>query len=458
MTNKYKIIELIKSFSSIERKELVQYLQINHSKSKIQDLIIFIIEDKKIESNQSLFQILYPKDVYNDIRIRKLYSRTKLVLIEFTSYIQSKSELSELSSYKYLSKKSNQGIIYELNKKIKTSTELDLNSNKYQFELDFSLSIMDEILLKDNRAQEPKYQDAHYALDAYYLIEKLKLSCSSLSYTKISGNEYDIKLIEELEPYLAQYNLQEKTMLYLFYHLYLMIKYQSSIEFEIIFQYLSTNTIHDNEDFKEILTQSINFCIQLLNRGNRDILPKLFRLYQLQIESKNIYILDKILPTSYKNISNLALQIKEYQWVNQFIESHKVKIKSAHPEEDYQFVKARYYYETEKYKECIQLIAISRPQDLLNNLSMRVLQCKAYYEMDEYEMIDLTIHNASLYLHRHKSKTYQYSLFKNFFKLLKKILQSSHTIKGTAKLSQELIETKLVAERPWLTKLIHTEM
>jgi hypothetical protein len=115
---------------------------------------------------------------------------------------------------------------------------------------------------------------------------------------------------------------------------------------------------------------------------------------------------------------------------------------------------AKYYFETEDYEKCIQLITIARPLDILDNLLLRVLLCKAYYELDDYEMIDNSIHNAKLYLLRHKSKAYQYLIFKNFFLMLRKIMKTSHTKLGKVKLYNELKETKSLAERKWLEGLI----
>jgi hypothetical protein len=97
---------------------------------------------------------------------------------------------------------------------------------------------------------------------------------------------------------------------------------------------------------------------------------------------------------------------------------------------------------------------LSKPQDLLNNLSMRVLLCKAHFENDEWELVDSTLQNAKIFLLRHKSKAYQLQIYKNFFKLLHSIIHSKQTKTDIAKLNILISETHPAAEKAWLMEKV----
>ena len=250
-------------------------------------------------------------------------------------------------------------------------------------------------------------------------------------------------------------DLRTKPLLYLYFHTYKMIKENSEAYFLVVFEYLQSIEIPEHSDYREILLTLLSFSIQRLNKGNMDERYRIFDLYQLQLNSRNIYIQNKLPSNTYKNVVNLALSIQKYEWTYQFIHSEKENLLSAHPLEDFHLVMAKYYYETKEDENCIQLITIARPLDILDNLLLRLLQCKAYYELDEYEMIDTTIHNANLYLLRHKSIAYQYLIFKNFFKQLGRIMKTSHTKKGSQKLITEINDTKALAEKKWLLEIVN---
>lgn len=451
MSNKNDLKGFISSFSTRDRTRFERFLALEYADSVFIDLFSLLSKSNQNLTNQAIFQHLYPSETYRDDRIRLLLSRAKKIIL---TYVQenSKSSTEKLEDGHLQLKKINQK---NWTAQIEKQLSSELSSYGYYLKYEQASLNSEAIIEKGDRTVEPQLQEAHNRLDDYYFIEKLKLACNSQNYANMSGYKYHLLFLESVIDFLETYDMREKSLLYLYFHTYKMIREQNETFFHLIYDYLKDFEIPEHNDYREILLTLINFSIQRLNRGDMKQREYLFQIYQWQISSKNIYIHQKLPANTYKNIINLALHIKEYAWAFNFIESEKDKLLSVHPLEDYQLVMAKYYYETEDYEKCIQLITIARPLDVFDNLLLRVLQCKAYYELDEYEMIDNTIHNAKLYLLRHKSKAYQYLIFKNFFLILKKILQSSQTKRGTEKIKADISQIKQLAERAWLLRLIN---
>lgn len=450
MSNKEKILKIIVSLSSKERTRFLKYLDLEYGGSVFITYFHLIFKYKQNLTNQIIFQHLYPTENYRDDRIRLLLSRAMKVILGYLE-LSSKSKIEKLeTSHRQLKSLKTT----EFKNKITTQLNTDITSYGYEVNFEMAAELSESIISEGNRAIEPKLQETHNSLDEYYFIEKLKLACNAQNYSNMSGHNYNLGFLDSVILYLENYSMKDKPLLFLYFHTYKMIKEASESHFLIVYDFLKSISIPEHNDYREILLTMLNFSIQRLNRGNMDERYRIFQLYQWQIQSNNIYIYQKLPSNTYKNVVNLALNIKEFDWTLQFIESEKNKLISAHPIEDYQLVMAKYYYETGNYEDCIQLITMARPLDILDNLLLRVLQCKAYYELDNYEMIDNSIHNAKLYLLRHKSKAYQYLIFKNFFSILKKILQSSQTLKSKEKLKKELDNMKLVAEKKWLMELV----
>lgn len=408
----------------------------------------FLSKDKK--SKAEIFEILYPKEVYKDARLRLVFFRARKIVLDFIAQ-SSKTELDNFAkTHRYLQTKKADSLSNKLIKQNVDRLDLSQHSYNYQLELDIANTESESIIAKGNRSIEPKLEASHRALDNYYFVEKLKLACNTANYSRLSGYVYDLKFLDPVISFLTSEDLGCQPLLYLYFHTYQMIVSQSEAEFESVFSYLQTNTIFENEDYREILISCLNFCIQKINRGQHEYAIKTLDVYKLMLRSKNIYVENKLPSNTYKNIAILGLRLKQYEWTLQFIEIEKTKLQSKYPTEDYQLVKARYHYELEEYDKCIQLILQSRPTDILDSLQFRVLQCKAYYELDDYEQLDNALQNAKIFLLRHKSKAYQLRIYANFFKALYKLLHYNYSKKSELSLSKAIVETQPIAEKQWL--------
>jgi len=78
----------------------------------------------------------------------------------------------------------------------------------------------------------------------------------------------------------------------------------------------------------------------------------------------------------------------------------------------------------------MRLIALSEPNDFLNNITSRVLLLKCYYETDDCNALDNSLENFIIYLLRHKNKGYHYVFHNNFIKYLKQIMKAAFLIKA----------------------------
>lgn len=450
-----KNIEFIHStLHHLPKKEIKQLLVAVKSSNLLHSGFDFLIKNKEIPADTALFSAIYGAKNFSDANYRKTIQRLKDRLESFIthrSFHNTKRDQHLLIALDKLGQKdwlldTSQDLLLELD-------TWDITRLDAQWHL--SIQTTENITKKGDRNLEPKLQASSDALDDLYLYRKLKLACSALTFSSMNDYGYDLGFLEQIEAYAQSKINQDKPLLYLFYLAYQTIKWRSEDAYQTAISFLKSSAIPRHADLVSLFAIFNNFCIYQINQGQRAYLRDLHEVYKLQISSENIYDdRGELDHNVYKNIVTISLHLKEFDWVKNYIETERSKLAAQNREEHYQFAKARYLFEVQDYPACAQLLMLSKPQDLLNNLSMRVLLCKAHFENDEWELVDSTIQNAKIFLLRHKSKAYQLQIYKNFFKLVHSIIHSKQTKTDIAKLNTLITETNPAAEKAWLIEKV----
>lgn len=445
-----QIKTILLTFSSRERKQCMRYISAQSNSSHALKIVHCFDMYREKTDKALLHNAIYDKSPYHDVNFRKALSNFKPLLDAFIIDQANSINAKKVRALQSLKSKGEEHI-YEIAKKTMLPKDIEIEKINIDLELLHSMDMMEAIERKNIRTAEPNLQAVLNALDQRYLLDKLKITCSALNFALINAHHYEWGLLDNLDDYLKQNIDLSQPIIYLYYHTYLFLKENANDSFEKVFDYLSTNKIVRSEESIHLFTMGINYCIRLINKGDRTRLKTLFVLYQKQIESGCVYdSFNKISPHTFKNTLNLALNLKEFDWVQTFIESNKAHLPQASQEEDYLFAKARLNYELKHYRECVHLMMQSKAIDPLNNLSMRVLQIKALYMLDDLEGVDANIQNAKLYLLRLKNKAYQMAIYKNFFLVMQKIIRTPSFTKEFVEKIQREMEAKQIAEKPWI--------
>jgi hypothetical protein len=91
---------------------------------------------------------------------------------------------------------------------------------------------------------------------------------------------------------------------------------------------------------------------------------------------------------------------------------------------------------------------------MLENFDARRMMLRMYYELGEIQALDSLLDSFDIYLRRHKEGGYHREMYRNFVRFLKKMISPALLRRGDKeKLTAEIRETELLAEREWLLSL-----
>jgi hypothetical protein len=322
---------------------------------------------------------------------------------------------------------------------------------------------------ENNTRRENLYlPETIYALDVYYLIERLDLGLKAIiqnQYIPFDANN-SIKNALNFVIELAKHpTYQQNTLIQL---------YLQAIE-------LQTNQNCENTDyflqtFTTLIEQNINilhikhlvlfcsiaraYCTKQYNNGRNEFLVPLFELHTRQLDMGVLYLEGKIRASTMQNIIINAVKLKKYDFVQQFLENHKDKIiGTSLPDLIWQYNFAFYHFEIGQYKMAYDnLPNYLDLEDTYYILAARRLEIKILYHTEENSRYD-TLGNKldafkNFLFESNKNKRISENIFNmnnDFVDLLKQIrgtIGKDHA--RIERLKEKYHITPSIAEREWL--------
>jgi hypothetical protein len=206
-----------------------------------------------------------------------------------------------------------------------------------------------------------------------------------------------------------------------------------------------------------IYSEAMNYCIRKVNKGNFNFLKELFTLYKDLLRNELIFTEDKLSPWDFKNITNCALRLKEYEWTEWFINTYQDKLPEAFRNNAVTFNLAQLYYYQHRYEEVIEKLKDVEFDDFSYNLTSKTMLIATYYELDEIEPLFSLLESFRTYLNRHKeipAQRRQYYL--NTIRVVKRL---SRVTPGDEKIMTKVkteFETKksAIAMEAWIEEKI----
>lgn len=177
----------------------------------------------------------------------------------------------------------------------------------------------------------------------------------------------------------------------------------------------------------ELYTSAMNFAARKLNEGHLEFLSYVFGLYQEMLRRKFIIDEGKISPWHYKNIVNVGLRLKEFVWVNEFMESWKHNLSRDYKENVIHFTQGmvKYYKGEFKVAERHFNHVLDDYKDVFYGLNARGYLLQIYFETGNGLGMESLSHSFRMFLDRNKEiseqKQQQYIAFINHLRKLTNI-------------------------------------
>lgn len=462
-----RLVEIFLHLSKKERKELGKFVQSPFHNQREDVIVLYQYLNKWVQTSrkksitkQLVFPAIFPKEKYNEKKIRYtmsfLYQAIKSFLAykEFTNNkIKEQTELIKVFRKKGLER------LFEQEFRVAQNmiTQQPIRNQQYHLQ---NYQLQQEryrFTMQQTRGEVLGLEELSSELDQFYIAHKLKQSADALTHQALHQSNFQPELLEEILPFIQKNNFLKSPAIAVYYNCLKMLTEPESLPY---FQELRTlmkqyDTAFFSRELQDIYTFALNYCIKRLNAREDFFHRKALNLYQEGL-LKQLFIENGTLSRfNYKNIVALGLGLNELPWTEQFIEDYKFYLDEKHRKSTYEFNLAMLHFKKKNYSDAMVLLQQVGTDDILNNLNARRMLVRIYYAQGSYEALYSLLDSFQNYIYRRKELGYHRDFYLNFVKFTRRLLQlKSYNREQVESLRREIEETKIVAEKVWLLECL----
>jgi hypothetical protein len=207
-------------------------------------------------------------------------------------------------------------------------------------------------------------------------------------------------------------------------------------------------------ELREIYLLAINYCVGRFNAGDADYAGRAFILFKKGFEDNILLENGLVSRFSFGNAIAFALRLKEYAWVESFIEKFQQNIEEKFRNSVVHFNRSRLYFEKGDYNQAQLLLTQFEYDDMLLNIIAKTMLLKIYYEQDALDAFESLLESMRIYLQRKEALDQnRKTAYKNLISLMKKLLHLNPYSKTQTERLRALVEsTNPLMEREWLLR------
>lgn len=309
---------------------------------------------------------------------------------------------------------------------------------------------------------EDLFKDSYDNLTHYYLGSLLREYRYLLHRNEIKLTEFRSDFLEHILDYLSerdnQYILNPVINVHL-NEIYL-LKNKSEKNF-----YILKNVLKDSEDKLSIGDRfSLHnilqvFCINKAFKGEKKFAQERMELYKIVLDQKLYSPVsgDYFEDTMFANIVNLGLTLKEYTWVENFIEEFSSMLSSVNKNTLLNYSCAKLNFEQHNFNESLKhLSSITNIKHWELKFPVRTLTLMTLYELGMMTQVFYNIDSFRHFLTKSKPILIpdRYERFSNFLKSFTKLSRLKEKMNNAEfkKLGEEVRNNTNTLERNWFLK------
>jgi hypothetical protein len=436
-----QLILILSSLSKKENRELRKWLvsPIHNQRSDVVQLYEYLTSGNRLEDDKSLekeriYRKLYPKEAYDDARMRQVIHFLQESTEEYLIYAKGQEDnlLSQINLVKSFRERKLEKLYDKAMKRLEQNFLEFPYRNEDYLDKAYWLEKEKSEQISEKRSQVSNYQEMSDQAEISFITRKLKLACVMLSHQKIYKTNYNLGLLEGVLQYLqVQPALLQQPSIKLYYHFYNLFKFpDEEFHFFEIKQVLSSSEhLFDPLERKDIYLMIINYCISRMNIGFKVFVREAFEFYRKAIESRIIIENGILNHLAFRNIVAIGTTLKEFDWVSQFIEVYQQYLSPEYRENFVKFALARLYFEQGDYDRAQDLLIQFDIDDILINLTAKTMLIRLYYEKDEFTALEFLLDSMRTYINRKKMLAYHKMSFKELISASKRLIKIQYNDK-----------------------------
>ena len=411
---------------------------------------------------RTVFKAIFSNKPYIEKKIRYTISFLYQLVKDFLAYQEFTSDKvnQQILLLKSLRKKNVKRLFEQELKVVQNNLKKQhLRNQEYHFKCYLLEEEKYTFALLNSRGSNKGLQESSNYLNLYFIANTLRQETHGLTQKALGKSDFSSNFSQAIKSFLEKNESLDSPAIVIYYQLIKILTEKDSLTY---FQNLRTLISEKGHHFpphelREIYIFALNYCIKKLNARESSFYQETFNLYKQGIQQK-VFLENGILSRfNYKNIVALGLGLGEFQWVENFIESHKIYLEKKYRESSYCLNLAMVHYRKENYSEAMTLLQNVRTDDILDNLSARRMLARIYYDQQEFDALYSLLDSFQNYIYRKRDIGYQKELYLNFIKFTRKLLQKEgYSPTQLQALKTEIENTKNVAEKIWLLEKLTT--
>ncbi len=292
-----------------------------------------------------------------------------------------------------------------------------------------------------------------FELSAHYMAAILRQACMALSQQQLQATDLALPLLPAILKEIEQDNYSDSPAVRIYYHAFQALKdLENHADFLALQQLIQSHwEKFPPTEMRDIYLIAINYCIKRLNRGDREFVQTALDLYKQGLDNHVLLEDGYLSGFDYKNTLRLGLALKEYDWVEQFMEKYTPYLPPKERDNIYQYNLAFFYFNKPDYDKAMELLRQVEFSDVFNNLDARRMLLRMYYELGEFDALDSLLDSFKVYIHRQKNIGYHRINYLNLIRFVQRMLKSNlNNQQVKSQLRSKVEATAAVAEKDWL--------
>lgn len=414
-------------------------------------------------TEKGIWAKVFPGEAFNKSKLAQYLTKLgKLIelFIQIRGAMGSNFALDDLSAKYFYSKKSS--YFFEKNHK---DFQKKFKKHNPKVPADYlayyNMEVNDHnhhVAVTSNPKLDPLYQNLNLALDQFIIIEKLRLG--TLQYINNIGKSTPPDTTFTDQVYEHAKRIIEKTspLAQLWIHAYSLI---SDIQSEPAYHELKRFWLMNQQEFDASTNMKIVTVLevsmrQVFQNRRMQFMEELFSIYLMQVRQKWLINEGFVYYRTLNNIVFVSLYLKKTTWAKNFIEDHIQYVVPETRDAVYQYNLARVEFAEKKFSECLVRLSQMDLFDTQMALGSKRIQLKAYYELNENDLMDSGINALRVYLHRVKGVSDSFKnlhhLFTNVLNRLFKIKVGDKNKDTLQKVKEEIDENRFIPEYDWFAE------
>lgn len=440
-----KIFQLLAAINKVELKLLRKAVQspLYNTNSTVIQLFEVLRPlhpdfDETLKARHKLFKKLFPKEVYNDYKLRWHFTELTKVIEKLLLYLE--QEANDFERQKKLATIYNNRNIYpyfkknvnQLLKQVSEETTLSPENNLERvslLEMKYFHPLYDKYLLEDQTLKTANEQ-----LDIYFALKKYRLAIALKSREQVLQEKYDYGLLKAVNNEIKNGFLKDHILLNLFQQAYTLAQSNTIEEFDNYEKSFFSNYLHFSFiDQQFLFFTAINFLVKATNETDSTIKYRLLEWYKFGLSTKILFEHNKITENAFANIIIAGCKESQYDWVENFMNTYQNYLPVQNLKVNILYYKGIFYFLKKDYDKALALLLNSDKKPVypprLRNMLARILFEKFLLNNSYFDTLLANLTAYEYFLKRNKLvETGKLKEHQNFIKVLRYFARKALTL------------------------------